>query len=61
MSSMDSLFSFWVAVNSPSSWSSSLGSMRNLRMFSTRANLALVSLITPWIRFRTSGFSPRSR
>src|SRR5690606_2862738 len=61
MSSMALRFTFCVAVSSPSSWSSSLGRRRNLRMFSTRANLSLVASTTPLISSITSGFSDRSR
>ena len=50
-------FSFCVAVSSPSSWSSSFGIKRNLRMFSTRANRSLVCLTTSPISSMTSGFS----
>ena len=52
-----SRFSFWVAVSSPSSWSSSLGIKRNFLICSTEANFSLVSLTTSWISSTTSGFS----
>ena len=54
-------FTFCVAVSSPSSWSSSLGIIRNFLICSTVANRSLVSLTIPWISSRTSGFSDRSR
>src|SRR5690606_26862578 len=59
--SMAFRLTFWVAVSSPSSWSSSLGSKRNFRMFSTRANFLFVSSTTFWMSSITSGFSDRSR
>ncbi len=52
---------FWVAVSSPSSWSSSLGSIRKFLTRSTRANFSLVSSMMSWTSLRTSGFSVRSR
>ena len=53
--------SFCVAVSSPSSWSSSLGSRRNLRMFSTRANFSFVRSTSLRMSSMISGFSVRSR
>jgi hypothetical protein len=61
MSLSELRLTFWVAVSSPSSWSSSLGIMRNLRICSTRAKRSFVFATTPWTSFRTSGFSVRSR
>src|SRR5690606_26125753 len=52
---------FCVAVSSPSSWSSSLGSIRKSLICSTGLCLLLTSSTTPRTRVRTSGFSERSR
>ena len=51
---------FWVAVSSPSSWSSCLCSMRNLRTASTRATRVLTSRTTPAMSSTVSGLVDRS-
>jgi hypothetical protein len=61
MSFSELRLTFCVAVSSPSSWSSSLGIMRNLRICSTRAKRSLVCATMPWTSLSTSGFSVRSR
>jgi hypothetical protein len=58
---MAARLTFWVAVSSPSSWSSSLGMSRNRLTVSERARRRLVSSTTSWTRASTSGFSDRSR
>src|SRR5690606_8347088 len=52
---------FWVAVSSPSSSSSSLCMSVKRFTVSTWARCSLASSTTPWISSTTSGFSVRSR
>src|SRR5690606_9755302 len=61
IASMARRFTFWVAVSSPSSWSSSLGSIAKALICSTVLCRALTSLTTESTSSRTSGFSARSR
>lgn len=53
-------FTFMVAVSSPSSWSSSFGSIRNRLICSTVANRSFTSSTTPCTSAITSGFEDRS-
>ena len=59
-SAMAERLTFWVAVSSPSSWSSSLGSSRNALICSTWANRSLTVVTMPSTSSTTSGFSDRS-